>query len=824
MAKGPAPFDQGLFLMHLHKGKEYFDQNQLQKAREELEAAYHLRPQEEKVLNLLGMAYFKLEMLPQAEEMYATLASNNPDVYTLQSNLGLIRLKLDKLDLAEESLSRALELMPGNQKAHFYLGLLYEKWQKWEKALPHFEHAKADKMVEKVKREIEEEKKRKAVPAKEPEMLAFEVLEVIEDKPEKQPVVVTDEVAEKLRLLSKPAAPTPPPAPPPPAPSRTQTTGSFKLSDPLLQRLGLTPSPVTTGKMLKADVQEALAKKAAEVKPPAPVVEEGGADTLFEETEDLSKLVEEEPEPVQQPAAVAPPPPSPPPPLPEPLPAMAVEDEEELVADEVAHEAVAEVEEGHIEEEEPLWEKTQPKLTVSEPVAAAPEVSEVEKTGPITRPPGAIFMAEDIAADISTFLAESRVETEKPVEVSDFVQEPPQPEPVVEEVLAPETEVAPETPVEPRIPSPTEVENETRDMGDEPLFEKEAEPEILQEADVIHEPVVEEVLEELPPPEPEPQPEPVAAVPEVVAVPEPVAAVVPEPPAPIRPPEPVIEPVVAAAPAAPAPVEHTQMMPLPAQASAAEAPTPPPVVETPAPRVEIPALKPAVTEAPAHAAAATGAPQPANLDQFSRDRFYVQPLIGSDRFLLIDPHLLEIIVSDRIFCRRGTISSFSGSVEFAPWPNLQDEILVEVSGSGILFMADRRKEIFLISLNNESLLVESTHLLVAQSVLKIETRNFEDEASNRSYSMFEISGRGTVALTCQTKPLTLNVHESMPVNIPADALIALSGRVHSSILKDEELRKILMTAEEGTTFLRLTGSGDVVVEQGSLWGDRRAKR
>lgn len=797
MAKGPAPFDQGLFLMHLHKGKEYFDQNQLQKAREELEAAYHLRPQDEKVLNLLGMAYFKLEMLPQAEEMYATLASNNPDVYTLQSNLGLIRLKLDKLDLAEESLGRALELMPGNQKAHFYLGLLYEKWEKWEKALPHFEHAKADKMVEKIKREIEEAKKRKKEPEKEPEMLAFEVLEVIEEKPS----VVPDEITERLRLLKTSVSP-PPPAPPvpsrPPAPSAEPALSAMLETDPLIRevRLGL----AATGKMRKADIADALAKKAAEMQPPPPpppAVEEGGVETLFEEGVDVSKLVQEE-EPESHPQEPVVPPPLPPPP-PLPLPVDSLEDEEELVEDNTPH-VHSGIEEGHIEEE-PLWEKTQPKLTVQQPeetpVATVPDV---ERTGPLTRPVGALFMAEDMAADISTFLAESRVETPKEASAGDFIQEPPSP--LASDVAVPEVPVVPEVVEEERIPSPQEVENETRDMGEEPLFEKEgpspeAEPEVLQE------PMVEV--------EPEPvQSEPVHAEP---VIPEPVQ------------PEPA---VVAEQPEIQTPVvEHTEMMPVMQMPEAKPAETPV-AMQAPAVLEEIPpAVEPRVVELPPTSkAAAPGAEtyQAANLDQFSRDRFYVQPLIGADRFLVIDPHLLEIIVSGRIFCRRGTISSFSGSLQFGPWPNLQEEILVEVSGAGILFLADHRKEIFLISLNNESVLVESSHLLVAQSVLKIETKVFEDDISSRSFSMFQISGRGTVGLTCQTKPLTLNVHESMPVNIPADALIALSGRISSEIMRDEELRKILMTTEEGTTFLRLTGSGDVVVEQGSLWGDRRAKR
>ena len=147
MSKSPPPFDHGLFLMHLHKGKEFFDHDQLEKAREELEAANHLRPHDEKVLNMLGMIYYKFELLPQAEEMYVLLAANNPEIYALQSNLGLIQLKLNKLEEARDSLNRALELQPANSKAHFYMGLLYEKKELWEEALYHFEQAKAEKMV-----------------------------------------------------------------------------------------------------------------------------------------------------------------------------------------------------------------------------------------------------------------------------------------------------------------------------------------------------------------------------------------------------------------------------------------------------------------------------------------------------------------------------------------------------------------------------------------------------------------------------------------------------------------------------------------------------
>ena len=216
--------------------------------------------------------------------------------------------------------------------------------------------------------------------------------------------------------------------------------------------------------------------------------------------------------------------------------------------------------------------------------------------------------------------------------------------------------------------------------------------------------------------------------------------------------------------------------------------------------------------------------QPAHLDQFSRDRFYIQPLIGADRFLLIDPHLLEIVISEKLTCRIGTISSFTGNLQFSQWRSAYGERipLIEVAGSGVLFLADRRQEIFIISLNNEVIHVEAHHLLVAQHALQVEPYIIEERVGN-SFSMLKISGRGTLALTCQTKPLTLNVHESLPVNIPADALIAWSGNLAQDIIQDQELRKV-MSSEEEMTFLRFTGIGDVVVEQGGLWGDRRGNK
>ena len=59
------PFDQGLFLTHFNKGREHFDARRFDEAERQLEEAYLLRPRDARVLNLLGLVYFRGEQADQ---------------------------------------------------------------------------------------------------------------------------------------------------------------------------------------------------------------------------------------------------------------------------------------------------------------------------------------------------------------------------------------------------------------------------------------------------------------------------------------------------------------------------------------------------------------------------------------------------------------------------------------------------------------------------------------------------------------------------------------------------------------------------------------
>src|SRR6476619_6840538 len=149
-----APFDQGLFLAHFNKGKELYDQKRWDEAELELEEAYLLRPRDQKVLNLLGLVYFKQDKYEKAEEVYRKLAAESPDAHTLFYNLGLICFKLGRMEEAETAFLKALELNRENAKINFYLGSIYERLHRFQDAIYQYRQAGANLMVRRVEDKI----------------------------------------------------------------------------------------------------------------------------------------------------------------------------------------------------------------------------------------------------------------------------------------------------------------------------------------------------------------------------------------------------------------------------------------------------------------------------------------------------------------------------------------------------------------------------------------------------------------------------------------------------------------------------------------------
>jgi tetratricopeptide (TPR) repeat protein len=149
------PFDQGLFLAHYNKGRELFEARRFEEAERQLEEAYLLRPRDARVLNLLGLVYYRGDKLGKAEEVYRKLIAESPEAHTLHYNLGLVCFKLGRLEEAETAFLKVLELTQGNPKTHRYLGSIYERLQRYKDAIYQYRQAGAHKLVQRLEDRID---------------------------------------------------------------------------------------------------------------------------------------------------------------------------------------------------------------------------------------------------------------------------------------------------------------------------------------------------------------------------------------------------------------------------------------------------------------------------------------------------------------------------------------------------------------------------------------------------------------------------------------------------------------------------------------------
>ncbi|HUT99901.1 MAG TPA: tetratricopeptide repeat protein [Myxococcota bacterium] len=106
------------FLYHFYRGSEMLSCGRLEEAREHLEKAGELKPDNSRCQNLLGLVYLKLSNFEQSIAIYRGLVERFPEEETLRVNLASVYIRAGKLAQAESELVVALGLRPDYTKAH----------------------------------------------------------------------------------------------------------------------------------------------------------------------------------------------------------------------------------------------------------------------------------------------------------------------------------------------------------------------------------------------------------------------------------------------------------------------------------------------------------------------------------------------------------------------------------------------------------------------------------------------------------------------------------------------------------------------------------
>jgi hypothetical protein len=163
-SEGPpsSNFDGEDFLFHLYRGSELLQDNCVSEAKEELELALRVQPQDIEGQGLLGVVYFRLGLYPRAIEIYEDIIRVCPGEVSPRVNLALCFLKTGQSQLAREALEEVTARVPDHVRAWGYLGLVYERLADHEKARTAFDRAGQPHLVRRMQQLLDEQATRSA--------------------------------------------------------------------------------------------------------------------------------------------------------------------------------------------------------------------------------------------------------------------------------------------------------------------------------------------------------------------------------------------------------------------------------------------------------------------------------------------------------------------------------------------------------------------------------------------------------------------------------------------------------------------------------------
>jgi hypothetical protein len=150
-------FDGEDFLYHLYRGSELLQDNCIPQAKEELERALKLQPQDTEGQGLLGVVYFRLGLYPRAIGIYEEIIKARPDEVSPRVNLGLCYLKTGQSHLARDVLEEVIKRVPNHVRAWGYLGLTFERLGELAKAEAAFDKAGQPNLARRMQRLIAEQ-------------------------------------------------------------------------------------------------------------------------------------------------------------------------------------------------------------------------------------------------------------------------------------------------------------------------------------------------------------------------------------------------------------------------------------------------------------------------------------------------------------------------------------------------------------------------------------------------------------------------------------------------------------------------------------------
>lgn len=140
--------------------------------------------------------------------------------------------------------------------------------------------------------------------------------------------------------------------------------------------------------------------------------------------------------------------------------------------------------------------------------------------------------------------------------------------------------------------------------------------------------------------------------------------------------------------------------------------------------------------------------------------------------------------------------------------------LMECTGSGRVYFAVDAADVTLIPLNGNTLMVESSSVLLVDGGLRTDVKftGLRGATSGQGLFTTTVTGQGTVGILSDGPAVVLEVSPQFPLVVDPDAYVASMGQLTQSFVTDVSWRTVAGEGSGEAFSLRFDGSGVVYIQ------------
>jgi uncharacterized protein (AIM24 family) len=140
--------------------------------------------------------------------------------------------------------------------------------------------------------------------------------------------------------------------------------------------------------------------------------------------------------------------------------------------------------------------------------------------------------------------------------------------------------------------------------------------------------------------------------------------------------------------------------------------------------------------------------------------------------------------------------------------------LMDVTGKGVVYIANMAMEINLVQLAGEKIWVEASNLVALEAKLKTDQKFNGLRGATTGQGLFTttVEGQGTVALLSDGPAIGLAVSQGAPLCVDPQAYVAHKGQLQQDFVTDVTWRTAVGQSSGESFQLRFTGQGTVFIQ------------